>query len=145
MHVFFVHGFFAKDGNLPIHYAARHNNGEAVEALIKAGANPNQKNKDGEVCENSHLFFVLSHPFDALAPDRDCCDPQRVQRCSSAGGERHNKKQVSKFKYFLLQLNGADPFAQDKSGAAAADIFFSKKEKLGGGGSVLVADGAEVC
>ncbi len=40
-------------------------------------------------------------------------------------------------------MHGGDPFEHDKSGTAAADVFFSKKEKLGGGGSVFVADGAE--
>ena len=38
---------------------------------------------------------------------------------------------------------GADPFLEDVNGESAAGEFFSKKEKLGGGGTVLVADGAE--
>jgi ankyrin repeat protein len=95
-------------GNLPIHYAARHNNGDAIEALIKHGANPNQKNKEGE------LPMVIAVRNNAASAVR------------------------------ALAANGGDPFATDKNGDAAADVFFSKKEKLGGGGSVLVADGAEV-
>ena len=50
-----------KDGNLPIHYAARHNCGEAAEALCKAGADANAKNRDGEVpLVGSFVVFVVS-------------------------------------------------------------------------------------
>ena len=96
-----------KDGNLPIHYAARHDCGESIEALCKSGADPNAKNRDGEVP------LVLAVKLNA---------PSAIR---------------------ALAASGADPFLEDSNGESAAGEFFSKKEKLGGGGTVLVADGAE--
>lgn len=97
-----------KDGNLPIHYAARHDCGDAIEALCgQGGADANAKNRNGEVP------LVIAVKANAASAVR------------------------------ALAAAGADPFLADAEGQSVSDLFFSKKEKLGGGGTVLVADGAE--